>query len=120
MTDTPVNRAARHATVDQVAGAAGWLRIVDGEDVTGLAVESSADTGQRAEANRLGAPVLQDAEIDQGDAHVLGELGQGHSPVGQDRVEMDADAVGVLLLRGIGLRSWHRDLRASRQSTASP
>src|SRR4051794_26150827 len=86
MTDTPVNRAVRRATLEQVVGAAGWLRSVDGKDVTGLAVESPADTGQRAEANRFGAPVLQDAEVDQGDAHVLGQLGQGHSPVSQDRV----------------------------------
>src|SRR3954463_1008872 len=29
MTDTPVNRAVRRATLEQVAGAAGWLRIED-------------------------------------------------------------------------------------------
>jgi hypothetical protein len=44
-----------------------------------------------AEPDRPGVAVLQDGQVDHADADPLGELGQGHAPVGEELVEVDGD-----------------------------
>src|ERR1700684_2007422 len=77
----------------------GWLpglaaRAVMAEQVAGLAVERLAKPGQGAEPDRPGVAVLQDGQVDHADADPLGQLGQGHAPVGEELVEVDGDGVG--------------------------
>src|SRR5450755_4120979 len=71
------------------------------EQVAGLAVERLAEPGQGAEPDRPGVAVLQDGQVDHADADPLGELGQGHAPVGEELVEVDGDGVAIAI-RGRG------------------
>src|SRR5580658_2630458 len=77
-----------------------WLRIlaacaVMAEQVAGLAAERLAEPGQGAEPDRPGVAVLQDGQVDHADADPLGQLGQGHTPVGEELVEVDGDGVVI-------------------------
>jgi hypothetical protein len=65
------------------------------EQVAGLAAERLAEPGQGAEPDRPGVAVLQDGQVDHADADPVGELGQGHAPVGEELVEVDGDGVVI-------------------------
>jgi hypothetical protein len=67
------------------------------EQVAGLAVEDLAEGGHGGEADGAGAAVLEDREVDDGDAHLVGEFCEGHAALFQQPVQVDSDAVVGLL-----------------------
>ena len=66
---------------------------MEAEELAGVAIEGLADRGQGAEADGTGVTVLEDGEVGDGDAHVVGELDQGDASVCEELVEVNVDAV---------------------------
>lgn len=79
-----------------------WL---ERQHVPRLALEDGADRRERREPDRPSPPVLQHGQVHHGDADAVGQLGQGHAPLGEDAIEMHGDPV---VDTRIGIRSWHR------------
>ena len=66
------------------------------EQVAGLAVERLADRGERGEPDRLGALVLEHAQVDDRDPDRLGEGGQRHAARLEQVVEPADDPVRLV------------------------
>src|SRR5918912_3414647 len=61
------------------------------KQVARLAVEHLAERGERREAHRLGAAVLEYRQVGGRDAYAVRELAHGHLPPGQHHVDVDGD-----------------------------
>src|SRR5918912_1596449 len=61
------------------------------QQVARLAVEHLAEGGERREAHRLGAAVLEYRQVGGRDPYAVRELAHGHLPPGQHHVDVDGD-----------------------------
>ena len=80
--------------------AAGWYGLalwLVAEQVAGLAAEGVAQRGEGGEADRAGAAVLEDRQVDHRDSDAVGQFGEGHAAMGQQPVQVDGDAVVSVL-----------------------
>src|ERR1043166_8601000 len=64
------------------------------EQVARLARERRAQRLERRETNRTRLAGLQDRQVGEGDVDAARELGEGHSPVVEQAVELDGDRHG--------------------------
>src|SRR5699024_5925884 len=69
-----------------------------GEEVTGLAVEHSAQRDEGGVSDGFGSVVLEHREIGQGDSDATGQLGQTHLLSPQQGIEVTDHAVRIELL----------------------
>src|SRR3954453_9155614 len=86
--------------------------VVEPEEVAGGAAEGVADGGECVEADRLGAAVLEDGQVDDGDSDAGGQFDQGHSLGLEKLVQVHRDP----MLGGLG----HQMTVSSSDRMATP
>src|SRR3954447_15294619 len=86
--------------------------VVEPEELARGAAESVADGGERVEADRPGAAVLEDGQVDDGDSDAGGQFDQGHSLGLEKLVQVHRDP----MLGGLG----HQMTVSSSDRMATP
>src|SRR5882757_11173762 len=98
------------------------------QQVARLALEHLAERGERREAHRLGAAVLEYRQVGGRDAYAVRELAHGHLPPGQHHVDVDGDRHQITSPNSACIRAastsrataWASSIRSTSTMSATP
>src|SRR5829696_6684139 len=109
------------------SSARGVLRL-PAQQVARLALEHLAERGERREAHRLGAAVLEYRQVGGRDPYAVRELSYGHLPSGQQHVDVDGDrhqinsfnSACICVASTSRATAWASSIRSTSTMSATP